>query len=183
MSWMEILPPVYDGNLTMEELQNIVDDELSEVLGGFQEITDECFINTALSLLSRYEQICGLEVDVSKSSSFRRERIKAKVTGIGTVTKQMIIDTAASYSNGEVEVLEDVQNNRFIIKFVGVLGIPENMSDLILTIEQIKPAHLGYTFEYTWISWNQYESYHNTWEGWDFLNLTWDEFERYKEAS
>jgi hypothetical protein len=119
---------------------------------------------------------------VSKSDSFRRERIKAKIRGIGTVTKQMITDTAASYSNGVVEVIEYPSANSFKIKFVGTRGIPPNMGDLTLTIEEIKPAHLTYVFEYTWVTWNDFEGYNKTWNQWDALSLSWDEFEIYKEA-
>lgn len=147
---MELLPPIYEKNSTMEELQSILSLKINSLASSFDETIDECFVNTASSLLSRYEKIYGLKVDVSKSNSFRRERIKAKIIGVGTVTKQMIIDTAASYSNGEVEVIEEPGNYSFKIKFVGTLGMPPNMADLTLTIEEIKPAHLTYTFEYVY---------------------------------
>ena len=183
MDFLDLLPPIYDGNTTMEELQIIINEEATELYDDFGKMMNECFASTSSSLLSRYEKIFGLEVISSKSDTFRRERIKAKAIGIGTVTKQMIVDTAAAYSKGEVEVTEEPSNHSFNIKFVGMLGIPENMSDLISTIEQIKPAHLTYTFEYTWITWNQFEGYGKTCGEWDAMNLTWDEFEIYKEVS
>lgn len=150
MDLMTLLPDYYNDNLTMEELQGIIGANITNLAASFNETIDECFVNTASSLLSRYEKIYGLEVDVSKGDEFRRERIRAKIRGIGTVTKQMIIDTAASYSNGEVEVIEDPANYSFKIKFVGTIGIPANMADLTLTIEEIKPAHLAFTFEYVY---------------------------------
>ncbi|MDF2570491.1 MAG: hypothetical protein K0R55_2095 [Sporomusa sp.] len=148
MDLMTLLPDYYIGNETMEELQGILATDITNLAGSFNKTIDECFVNTAATLLSRYEKIYGLAVDVSKSDEFRRERIRAKIRGIGTVTKQMIIDTAASYSNGEVEVIEDPENYSFKIKFVGTMGIPANMADLTLTIEEIKPAHLAFSFEY-----------------------------------
>ena len=82
----------------------------------------------------------------------------------------MIEDVSRSYSNGEVEVIEDNKNSRFVVRFVGTLGIPGNMADLKLTIEEIKPAHLAVEYEYiynTWeagsvATWGRAESY--TWE-------------------
>ena len=148
MDLMDQLPSSYDNNSTMRELQSLLNVDTTNLTGDFEKTIDECFITTASNLLSRYEKIYGLEVDVTKSNSFRRERIKAKLIGIGTVTKQMIIDTAAAYSNSEVEVIEDSENHSFNIRFVGTRGKPENMDDLTLTIEEIKPAHLAYTFEY-----------------------------------
>lgn len=150
MDLINLLPEYYKDNQTMEDLQALLTEEIQELANDLNETIDECFINTASALLSRYEKIYGLQVNVNKSDEFRRERIRAKIRGVGTVTKQMIEATARSYSNGEVEVIEDPANNRFIIKFVGTLGIPANMADLTLTIEEIKPAHLAYTFEYAY---------------------------------
>lgn len=145
---IELLPSIYEENETMKGLQDILSSDINSLAGDFDETIDECFVNTATSLLSRYEKIYGLKVDVSKSEAFRRERLRAKTIGIGTVTKQMIMDTAASYSNGEVEVVEHPEKASFTIKFVGTRGIPANMADLTLTIEEIKPAHLSFDFEY-----------------------------------
>lgn len=166
----------------MEELQGILSTDINTLADKLDDTIDECFVNTASALLSRYEYIYGLQVDVNKSDEFRRERIRAKIRGIGTVTKQMIIDTAASFSNGEVDVIEDPANYSFKIKFVGVKGVPANMADLTLTIEEIKPAHLAFTFEYSYITWDEFDGYNKTFDTWDTLNLTWDEFEVYKEV-
>lgn len=182
MDLMNLLPDYYKGNKTMEELQEIITDKANELAENFNETIDQCFVNTATALLDRYEKIYGIQADVSKSNEFRRERIRAKIRGIGTVTKQMIEVVAKSYSNGEVEVIENPADYSFKIKFVGTRGIPANMADLTLTIEEIKPAHLAYTFEFTYITWAEFDSYNRTWDAWDALNLTWDEFETYREA-
>lgn len=179
---MDLLPNYYKGNKTMEELQSILNMEINELVNGLDETIDQSFVNTATSLLSRYEEIYGIEVDVGKSDDFRRERIRAKIRGMGTVTKQLIVDTAGSYSNGEVEVIEDNENHSFIIKFVGTMGIPANMTDLKITLEEIKPAHLSFTFEFTYITWDEIENYKKTWDEWGALTLTWDEFEAYREV-
>jgi hypothetical protein len=62
----------------------------------------------------------------------------------------MIEEVAASYSNGEVEVIENPATYSFIVKFVGTRGLPPNMADLTVTIEEIKPAHISFTFEYVY---------------------------------
>lgn len=182
MNLMDLLSSYYDKNNTMVELQGILSTRINTLADNLNETVDQCFVETATSLLSRYEQIYGLSIDVSKSNTFRRERIKAKIKGVGTVTRQMIVDVAKSYSNGEVEIIEDNANYSFKVKFVGTRGVPANISDLILTIEEIKPAHLSFTFEYTYMTWNEFDSYNNTWEEWDTLNLTWNDFETYKEV-
>lgn len=153
MNLIDLLPEYYKSNTTMDELQNILSKQINNLALSQNTIINQCFINTATELLSRYERIFGLNVDVSKSNEFRIERIKAKIAGTGTTTKQMIQDVARSYSNGEVEVIEDNENYKFTIKFIGTKGIPANMADLTLTIEEIKPAHLSYEFQYTYNTW------------------------------
>jgi uncharacterized protein YmfQ (DUF2313 family) len=145
---MDYLPLFYTQNHTMTQLQSILDDEVDLTKDKLVATIDNCFIKTSSELLSRWEAILGLDSDITKSDSFRRERIKAKVLGAGTTTKQMIEETARAYSNGEVEVIEDNENYHFIIKFVGTVGMPPNMRDLTKTLEEIKPAHLNYTYEY-----------------------------------
>ncbi len=180
---MTLLPDYYKGNLTMEELQNILGKDINDLEDGLNETINQCFVNTASALLSRYEKIFGIQVDVNKSDDFRRERIRAKIRGTGTVTKQMIANAAAAYSNGEVEVIENSENYSFIIKFTGAKGIPANISDLTITIEEIKPAHLTFSFEYTWITWNEFDNYNKMFDEWDELNLSWNEFETYREVA
>lgn len=148
MNLMNLLPPVYDENNTMKELQGILTDKVKSLANNLNQTIDECFISTSTDLLSRYEKVYGLSVDVSKSNTFRRERIIARAKGTGTVTKKMLEEVAMSYSNGEVEVIENPTDYSFIVKFVGTKGLPPNMADLAITIQEIKPAHLSFEFEY-----------------------------------
>jgi uncharacterized protein YmfQ (DUF2313 family) len=131
---------------------------INAAAGAINETLDECFVTTTSKLLGYWETIYGLSVDTTKTDTVRRERIKAKMRGVGTTTKQMIIDTARAYSGGEVEVTENPSGFSFVIKFVGTRGIPDNMEALTLTIEEIKPAHLAFTFEYTYKLWSEVSS-------------------------
>jgi uncharacterized protein YmfQ (DUF2313 family) len=152
------LPPIYENNATMQKTQGILSDMINAAANAQNETLNECFVATASKLLGYWEYIYGLSINTSKTDTFRRERIQAKMRGVGTTTKQMIIDTARAYSGGEVEVPESPGTCSFVIKFVGTVGIPANMADLIVTIEEIKPAHLVYTFEYSYNTWSQVSS-------------------------
>ncbi|BCJ92598.1 hypothetical protein acsn021_01670 [Anaerocolumna cellulosilytica] len=163
MNLMQHLPDYYVNNQTMETLQGLLSVHINKLAEDFNNTLNQCFVNTATELLSRYEKIYGLTVDVTKNHEFRRERIRAKIRGTGTVTKQMIAQVARSYSNGEVEVIENNEESSFLVRFVGTKGIPANITDLRLTIEEIKPAHLRFEFEYTY----------NTWK--DVGRMTWGE--------
>lgn len=178
---MDLLPEYYSGNQTMETLQNILIRDINILASNVNETVNECFVSTATEMLTRYEKIYGIEVDVTKSAVFRRERIIAKAKGTGTITAKMLEDVASSYSNGEVKVIDYPSEYRFVVKFVGTKGLPPNMADLTITIGEIKPAHLAFTFEYTWITWDEFDGYNKTFDQWDALNLTWNEFEEYSE--
>lgn len=172
MRLINLLPEtVYEKNETMKLLQDLLSVETERLEEDLSSTITECFMSTASRCLTRYEQILGLAVDVSKSDIFRRERISAKISGAGTTTKAMLIDTASRYSNGAVEVIEDAANSKITIKFVGTVGIPGNMADLKLTIEEIKPAHLVVTYEYIFNTWNVCAAL--TWER--AAAYTWEE--------
>ena len=157
MELIKLLPDYYEKNVTMQTLQGLLSGVTDNLEQGLSDTISECFASTASNLLSRYEKLLGLEVDISKPDDFRQERIRAKISGVGTTTKEMVKNVASSYSNGEVEVIEDTAHYRFVIRFVGMLGIPGNMADLKLTIEEIKPAHLMVEYEYIYNTWENVE--------------------------
>ena len=172
MGLIDLLPSgIYGDNATMQELQALLTVNINTLADNLNKMLDECFVGTASALLSRYEEVYGLQVDISKSNTWRRERITAKIRGTGTTTKQMIEEVAISFAGGEVEIIEHPDTNSFIIKFVGALGIPANMGDLTLAIEEIKPAHLAFTFEYSYRTWQEVSA--NLWR--DVEHITWYE--------
>lgn len=167
---MKYLPAYWHEIEQMKVLQDILGKNLAEVIAFKQDLFNQMFIETATWGLSRWEKIFDLPIEIEKNYSFRRERIKAKIGGAGTTTKQLIINIASAFSNGEVEVIEYPNEYRFVVKFVGVKGVPANMKDLTSSIEEVKPAHLAFTFEYTYNYWNNLKAY-----TWSALSIhTWD---------
>ncbi|MDA3730079.1 YmfQ family protein [Niameybacter massiliensis] len=167
---MKYLPTYWHEIEQMKVLQEILGMNLAEVIAFKQDLFNQMFIETATWGLSRWEKILGLPTEIEKNYEFRRERIKSKIRGSGTTTKQMIVNLASAFSNGEVEVIEYPNEYRFVVKFVGIKGVPANMKDLTSAIEEVKPAHLAFTFEYTYNYWNNLKAY-----TWSALSIhTWD---------
>jgi uncharacterized protein YmfQ (DUF2313 family) len=158
---IKLLPDYYQDNETMTTLQNVLSEETDKLDAGLKVTVNQCFPQLATTLLSRWETILGIKTDGSLSDTSRQEQILAKLSGTGTTTKQMIKDVAEKFSGAEVEVIEDNANSRFYIRFVGQLGIPENMTGLKSAIEDVKPAHLEVIYEYIY----------NTWQ--DVAKMTW----------
>ena len=68
---------------------------------------------------------------------------------------------AASFANGQVEVVEHNDQYYFVVKFVSILGVPPNIDDLTAAINEIKPAHFDFIYEYIFHQWGLFRPY--TW--------------------
>lgn len=155
--------------------------ELDTVAANNTDILNQCFVATATWGLKYWEQFLGIVVDETKDADYRRSVIVSKIRGAGTITVAMIQNVAESYENGEVDITEYPAQSYFTVTFVGTLGIPPNLDDLKAAIEAIKPAHLGVTYVFTYMTWAQLEGYNHMWDEWDAKNLTWDELTVHKE--
>lgn len=178
MQLLELLPSYYDNNKTMILLQLILSSQCDKLGDMLQETVDQCTISTASSMLQRWERIFDVPTNLSLTYKQRREALAAKIMGAGTTTKEMIKRTAAAFSGGDVEVVEDNAHSAFIIRFVGTKGIPTDMQSFIRMIEDIKPAHLSYSFEYTYTVWGVLKE-----KAWDSItDETWDSLQTSKEV-
>lgn len=119
------------------------------------DFTAQLWPTTATWGLAVWEEALGLATDAAKDTQYRRTRIVSKLRGSGPVTVEMLRNVAASFSGGEVEVIEYPEEYRFEVKFVGTIGIPPNMDDLSAAIEEVKPAHLAYTCVIVYRLWRE----------------------------
>jgi uncharacterized protein YmfQ (DUF2313 family) len=132
---------------------------------------------TATWGLAFWEQGLGLKTDISKSYEERREIIMSRLRGIGTIGRDVIKRAAEAFSGGDVDVIEYPAEHRFVVKFVGTLGVPKNMVSFIEMIEDLKPAHLAYSFEYTFTWWDMLKEL--TWA--QAGTMTWSQLKEYWE--
>lgn len=126
---------------TQQEELNLYDKLISNTLNQF-------YIKSCDKYINRYEKEFDIKIDESKDIEFRRSVVISKLRGAGTTTKDMIKNVAKSYTNGDVEVIENTKDYSFIVKFVSILGTPPNLDDLVNAIEDIKPAHLECVYEF-----------------------------------
>lgn len=157
---MRYLPHFLDGRV-ITAIMDAIAEEMGITAYNIYDMGMQILsVDTATHKLSEYERELGLPININSTYEGRREIIKAKMRGSGTTTKNMIINTAESFSGGEVDVIEYPEEYRFVVKFIGVKGIPKNMKAFIHMLEIIKPAHLAYEFRYTYttcqmvIDWN-----------------------------
>lgn len=146
---MKHMPKYYKGILEITILQKAIEDELETIDLISKDVLNQFFIYTATWSLPVWERIFGLSVgDKTSNIKERRENIISKLRSYGTTSKEMIARVAKSYTNGEIEVIEDYENYSFTIKFTSVVGIPQNLDNFKNFIYINKPAHLNFTIEF-----------------------------------
>lgn len=174
----QYVPSFISEIIEMETIYDLQGAELGGLLCYLDDIFKQFFIDTATWGLVYWENEYGLETNLTMSYEERREVIKAKKRGQGTTTKEMIKNVAEAFSGGEVNIIEDNANYSFIVQFIGIKGIPKNMQIFKNMLEDIKPAHLAYSFKYTYTVWNVLKEKNLTWS--NSKVKTWDELKVYE---
>ncbi len=175
---LEYLPSFYHNSDIIKSFMESNSIEVDILKAYMNDLVKNLYVKTATWGLDLFEEELGLVTDKSISYEERRERILAKKRGNGTTTKAMIKNTAEAFSGGEVEVIENFNDYSFIVKFVGVKGIPKNLALFKKMIEEIKPAHLNYELAFTYTVWSMVMAKSNIWN--DFNNKTWVELMAYE---
>lgn len=153
---MRHMPKYYRGILEVTLLQEIIEKELDTVDLISKDVLNQFFIYTATWSLPIWERIFGLTVgDKTSNIEERRENLISKLRSYGTTTKEMIARVAKTFTNGEIEVIEDNPNYSFKIFFTSIVGIPKNIENFKAVIEVIKPAHLNFSIDFRYNTHNQ----------------------------
>ncbi|NBI30906.1 DUF2313 domain-containing protein [Chengkuizengella sp. YPA3-1-1] len=168
------------------ELFNAEEQELYQLNVAREDLLSQLSVDTATWGLDIYEKELKIKTDKTKTFEERRSVIKSKWRGFGKADSKLIQLVAESFMNGQVEVRYENPNGEpnppysIIVKFIGTRGVPTNLEDLQNLIEEIKPAHKGIEFEFTYITWNELERGTFTWNDIDLMILTRNEFETLK---
>ncbi|MBG9548507.1 YmfQ family protein [Cytobacillus firmus] len=174
-SMYDYLPKYYED---VPEVRAIIDTEsaaFEQLHVDINDVLAQFFVDTATWGLANWEHFLAIPVDESKPVNQRRELIKSKLRGIGTVTVALIKNVAESYSNGEVDVIEVPVDYTIRIKFVGKLGVPENLVDIQTAIRNILPAHLAVNFEFTFVLYDQLKTEYVDYNALAASGLTYEE--------
>lgn len=175
-------PDYYKDSKVMDNINNANATELNLLNTAIINVYNNGFVDTADSdTLARLENELGLPIANNYNIDYRRTKIYSKKKGQGTITPIQIENIAESFENGNVDVIQNYSNYSFTIKFVGSKGVPPNLDDLKNIIEELKPAHLNAVYEFTYLTWGEFDNYNKTCVEWDALNLTCSERETYKE--
>lgn len=171
----DYLPRYYDD---FPVIMNVVDRQ-ADVIIALNEAAAvtlaQVFVVSADRDLSRWERICGIKTDLTKTLEERRAIVKSRIQGAGTVTAEVVRELADTLYGAATQVREDFAGASVVVTLVGKRGVANNAEDVRKELRELIPAHLGITLEFTWFIWDEFDAL--TWNQADAF--TWDELEVY----
>jgi len=145
------LPGYYESSRVMQSDMDAKGSELDEFYKALDETLDQFFVRTATWGLDRWEQELGLTTELAKPIEQRRALVESKLRGAGQFSGRLVKNVAEAYDGGTVDVSFQPAEWSFTIKFVDTIGVPPNLDDLKMVIEEIKPAHLKVEYEFSYL--------------------------------
>ena len=147
------MPGYYRKSKVMNDLIHSIENEFERLKQETILTENQFFVILSDRDIKTHEEDVGLVPDTSADIETRRSRVLSKLRGTGTVTKTMMKNVAASFVNGDIEIIEYPSEYCFAVKFTSKTGVPYNISDIQAMIEEIKPAHLAVKYIFTYRLW------------------------------
>ena len=147
------LPTYYQKSTVIRELFKSIELEFKSLSEETVLTENQFFVILSDRDIAKHEQDVGLVPDTSADLDTRRGRVMSKLRGTGTVTKTMMKNVAASFVNGDIEIIEYPSRYCFAVKFTSRTGIPYNIEDIKAMVEELKPAHLAVEYIFTYRLW------------------------------
>lgn len=172
------IPPILRSDELLNDLYQSIDQAIRKLDTRIEVVFNEKFVDHAVGTGLLYlEARLGIKTDILKAIDQRRALIKARLKSKGKINLSKVDNVCESWINGQVDtsIVGDVIN----VKFVSIGGIPEGVNDLEKTILDIIPTHLNINWEYSFITWDMFESHNWTWEELESQDLNWDELEAF----
>ena len=147
------MPGYYRKSKVMNDLIHSIENEFERLKSETTLTENQFFVILSDRDIKSHEEDVGLVPDASADIETRRGRVLSKLRGTGTVTKTMMKNVAASFVNGDIEIIEYPSEYCFAVKFTSKTGVPYNIADIQAMIEEIKPAHLAVEYIFTYRLW------------------------------
>ena len=133
---------------------------------------ENCIMSqTDKSRIEEWEKWFELSNERSWSLKDRVDRLIYTFNSRGFFTPKFLKDQAKTFTNGEIEIIEDFPNYHFTIRFKSMIGTPPNLDNFREMININKPVHLTFDIEFRSRTWGELKPYI-----WETLNkYTWEE--------
>ncbi|MCI9355083.1 MAG: DUF2313 domain-containing protein [Firmicutes bacterium] len=141
---LKLLHKIYRKDKLTLELTKAISVQLYKVKQNIQEIAKQQYLDSASWGLDIFEKELNIK-GKSKPVEQRQAVIQAKWRGAGKLTLLLIQRTLQCYITGNVIV---AFQKRLMITIQGEILQAVNLYDVVHTIEEVKPAHIGWDFKY-----------------------------------
>ena len=141
------LPRYYQDSPPVSELERVLGEQAEALTQAGEDTRAQLFVETATWGLNLWEQWCGLPTDPARPTSWRRQRILAKVKGTGVTTAAKLLGIAQVFET-PAELVEVSGEYRFEIWFTDTIGEIAHKQDLVDIVNELKPAHLDWAIKY-----------------------------------
>lgn len=158
------LPAYYRKSKVFSDIERSVKNEFERLRNEIEITENQFFVILTDRDIKTHETEVGLTPGLSADIETRRGRILSKLRGTGTVSKTMMKNVAASFVNGDIEIIEYPSEYCFAVKFTSRTGVPYNLADIQKVIEDIKPAHLAVEYIFTYRLWQDVMDALQLWE-------------------
>ena len=123
--------------------------EVDLLNNDIQDLTNNLFVETSTWSLEKREKEYNIPIDLDDTLENRISRILAKMVSKGKpFTKETIETIVNQFTNGNVEVIEHLEDDYFTVKFVSEFGIPPKIEDVYNAINEIKASWLDVEYEF-----------------------------------
>lgn len=171
---MDSVPDYYQYSEVFRQIQQAQGDEYDSMEDRNDDLQRQLYVVTATWGLRYWEQSLGITIVETDDYEIRRSRVLSATRGAGNFSASLIKSVAESFANGEVAVTVDFPTLTVKIEFVGVNGIPSNIADLQIAIDNIIHAHLGVEYRFKYVYWDALEASIPTFNALD--TYTWNSF-------
>lgn len=172
MSMIDGLPSYYRKSQVVKDLYNAIQSALEKFEGDMDTKASNLFVLTA-SDLSLHEKDVGLTSDPSIHEETRRAQVLARLQGHKLLTISELKSLINLYDKTGCSINEDFENYTVTIVFDGRKGQPYNFEQLKAAIDEVKPAHLNFKYEFIRNTWGDWRKTFGTWG--KNIDFTWGE--------
>lgn len=172
---IEKLPYYYRKSQLVKDIYKVVQTAIDNVKADISAEDLRLFIATTDDFTA-HEKDVGLS-EITADNETKRSRVMARLQGNNLLTKAELENLIRIYDKTGCTITEDFANYTVTILFNGRTGKPYNLAEIQTAIDEVKPAHLRFEYEFQKNTWNDIRRKLGTWG--NAKAFTWDGAQAY----
>lgn len=158
---IERLPSYYKKSTVVKDLYAVIQKILDKTTEDISVEDLRLFITTTSDFVL-HEKDVGLS-EIAVDNETKRARVLARLQGNNLLTKAELERLILIYDKTGCTITEDFANYTVIITFSGHKGIPYNFEQIKMAIDEVKPAHIRFEYDFLINTWGECRTKFRTW--------------------